>query len=350
MTWRRQLGSTVPRMRAVLCTEFAPLERLQLVEREQAPCSPGSVRIAITAAGVNFVDGLIVQGKYQLKPKLPFVPGGEVAGTVAEIGGGQPGADDADDADSRTLAVGDRVFASVGLAGGFASEAVIDARNVLRTPDALTDGQAATFMQSYMTARFALRDRAAATAGQWLLVLGAGGGVGLGAVDVGQAMGLQVIAAASTPDKRDEAIRHGAHYWIDSANEDIKARAREISGGDGVDLVYDPVGGAAGEQTLRALRDDGQFLVIGFASGQIPQLPANQVLLRNRRVTGVDWGGWAVKHPAANRELVWSLVDDIAAGRLHPVEPSARPMNEVADALRDQLERRVTGKSVLVPG
>ena len=331
-------------MRAVLCTEFASLGHLQLVEREPAPCPPGSVRIAVTAAGVNFVDGLIVQGKYQLKPKLPFVPGGEVAGTIAEIGGGPPVSDDAD-----TLAVGERVFANVGLAGGFASEVVVDARNVMRTPDAMTDGQAATFMQSYMTARFALRERAHAAAGQWLLVLGAGGGVGLGAVDVGQAMGLQVIGAASTADKRDEAVRRGAHHVIDSANEDVKVRAREISGGDGVDLVYDPVGGSAGEQALRALREDGQFLVIGFASGQIPQLPANQVLLRNRRVTGVDWGGWAVRHADANRELVRSLVDDIAAGRLHPVEPSTRPMDEVADALGDQLERRVTGKSVLVP-
>lgn len=334
-------------MRAVLCTEFAPLEHLQLVDRAPAPCPVGSVRIAVTAAGVNFVDGLIVQGRYQLKPKLPFVPGGEVAGTVAEIGGGKPSVGGTE---PHGLGVGDRVFASVGLAGGFASEVVVDARSVHHTPEALTDGQAATFLQSYMTARFALRERAHAMEGQWLLVLGAGGGVGLGAVDVGTAMGLRVIAAASTSAKRDEAASHGAGHVIDSSSEDVKARAREIADGDGVDLVYDPVGGTAGEQALRALRDDGQFLVVGFASGDIPRLPANQVLLRNRRVIGVDWGGWAVKHPTANRELVRSLVDDIAAGRLHPVEPNARPLTEVVEALRDQLERRITGKSVLVPG
>jgi NADPH2:quinone reductase len=337
-------------MRAVLCSEFAPLDHLQIVDREPQPCGPAQVRIDVTAAGVNFVDGLIVQGLYQVKPRLPFVPGGEVAGRISEIGsdvatGAGRGADGGVDG----FAVGDRVFASSGLAGGFATEAVVDARSVLHTPDNLSDGQAATFVQSYMTAVFALRSRAHARAGQWLLVLGAGGGVGLGAVDVGHAMGLRVIAAASTADKRSVAAEHGAEFVIDSSTEDVKARARELADGDGVDLVYDPVGGTAGEQALRALRDDGQFLVIGFASGQIPKLPANQVLLRNRRVTGVEWGGWAIKFPAENRALLDSLVVDIARGALHPVEPSAVPLGRVADALRSQLERGVTGKTVLVP-
>jgi NADPH2:quinone reductase len=325
-------------MRAVLCTEFAPLDRLQFVERESPPCGPGQVRIAVTASGVNFVDGLIVQGLYQLKPKLPFIPGGELAGTVSEVGEGVT-----------THAVGDRVFASAGLSGGFASEAVVPAAAAVPTPDQLTDTQAATFVQSYMTARFALEHRAHAQPGQWLLVLGAGGGVGLGAVDVGAAMGLHVIAAASTADKRDAALAHGAEQVIDTSTEDPKVRARELAGGDGVDLVYDPVGGTQGEQALRALRDDGQFLVIGFASGDIPKLPANQVLLRNRRVTGVDWGGWAVRNPEGNRAILDTLVVDIAAGRLHPVEPATVPLSRAADALRDQIERRVTGKTALVP-
>jgi len=325
-------------MRAVLCTEFAPLDRLQVVEQESPPCGPGMVRIAVTASGVNFVDGLIVQGLYQLKPKLPFIPGGEVAGTVAEVGEGVT-----------SVAVGDRVFASAGLAGGFASEAVVPAAAAVPTPDALSDAQAATFVQSYVTARFALEHRARAQAGQWLLVLGAGGGVGLGAVDVGSAMGLQVIAAASSADKRAAATAHGAVAVIDTTSEDAKVRARELAGGDGVDLVYDPVGGTAGEQALRALRDDGQFLVIGFASGDIPKLPANQVLLRNRRVTGVDWGGWAVHNRDENRAILDSLVADIAAGKLHPVEPAVMPLDRAADALRDQIERRVTGKVALVP-
>jgi NADPH2:quinone reductase len=246
-----------------------------------------------------------------------------------------------------SVGVGQRVFASVGL-GGFASEVVVDERRVTATPERMSDGQAATFMQSYGTAWFALHERARASAGQWLLVLGAGGGVGLAAVDVGREMGLRVIAAASTADKRSAAAERGAEALIDSSAEDVKARARELSGG-GVDLVYDPIGGPTGEQALRALREDGQLLVIGFASGAIPMLPANQVLLRNRRVTGVEWGGWVATHPAENREMLAEVVAAIEDGRLHPVEPVTYPLTDAGRALQDQLDRRVTGKVVLVP-
>lgn len=298
----------------------------------------------MTAAGVNYVDGLFVQGQYQIKPPLPFVPGNEIAGRISEVG-----------AEITSFAVGDRVFANVGL-GGYASEVVVDARRVQRTPSTLTDGQAATFTQSYMTAWFALHHRARATAGQWLLVLGAGGGVGLAAVDVGRAMGLQVIAAASSEAKREVALAKGAIAAIDTSSVDIKVATRELLrqvGGDappdGVDLVYDPVGGALGEQALRTLRDDGQFLVIGFAGGGIPQLPANQVLLRNRRVTGVDWGGWVARHQSENTAMLAEVVASIERDELHPVEPAEYPLDEVARALRDQLERRVVGKTVLVP-
>jgi len=178
-------------------------------------------------------------------------------------------------------------------------------------------------------------------------VLGAGGGVGLAAVDVGHALGMHVIAAASSADKRELAASRGATATIDTATEDVKTRAREISG-DGVDAVYDPVGGPLAEQCLRALRDDGQFLVIGFASGTIPQLPANQVLLRNRRVTGVEWGGWVAKHPDENQVLVGHVLAKIAAGELHPVEPTAYAFDDAATALADQQQRRVVGKAVLV--
>lgn len=324
-------------MRAVLCTEFGPLEQLSVVDRPALPCGPDDVRIAVTAAGVNFVDALFVQGLYQIKPPLPFTPGNEVAGRVAEVGSAVT-----------THAVGDRVLSNVGL-GGYASEVVVPARRALHTPDTLTDGQAATFAQSYMTAWFALHHRAKAHAGQWLLVLGAGGGVGLAAVDVGRAMGLRVIAAASTDDKRAAAVQRGAEAVIDSSGEDVKARAREIADGDGVDLVYDPVGGSQGEQALRALREDGQFIVIGFASGDIPKLPANQVLLRNRRVTGVDWGAWAGRNAAANQEMMAAALAEIAAGRLTPVEPVTYPLDDVAQALADQVNRKVTGKAALVP-
>lgn len=323
-------------MRVVSCSAFGPVQDLEIEERPQLPCGPGEVRIAVTAAGVNFVDALFVQGRYQIKPPLPFVPGSEFAGRVSEVG-----------ADVTAFAVGDRVFANGGL-GGYSSEIVLDARRVTATPASMSDGQAATFTQSYGTAWFALNNRAHATAGQWLLVLGAGGGVGLAAVDVGHAIGLRVIAAASSDEKRSAALERGAEATIDTTSEDAKVRAREISG-EGVDLVYDPVGGTQGEQALRALRDDGQFLVIGFASGDIPLLPANQVLLRNRRVTGVEWGGWVARHPAENAAMLADVLAAIGDGRLHPVEPVTYPLDRAADALQDQLDRKITGKTVLVP-
>ena len=324
-------------MRIVVCSAFAPLDQLTVEERESCACGADDVRIEVAAAGVNFVDALFVQGLYQIKPPLPFVPGSEVAGRVAEAGD-----------NVTTPRVGERVFANVGL-GGFASEVLVAARRVRTTPESMTDGQAATFSQSYMTAWFALRHRASAQPGQSLLVLGAGGGVGLAAVDVGHAIGLDVIAAASTAEKRDLALARGARSVIDSSCEDVKARARELAGGDGVDLVYDPVGGTQGEQALRALREDGQFLVIGFASGAIPKLPANQVLLRNRRVTGVDWGAWVNRNHEANDSMLTDVIASIRRGELSPVEPARYPLADAAVALRDQQERRVTGKAVLVP-
>lgn len=324
-------------MRVVSCNSFGPVDQLVVEERPSPEVAPGSVRIRVTACGVNFVDGLIVQGLYQLKPTLPFVPGGEVAGVVVEVGEGVA-----------THQVGDRVFATTGLSGGYAGEVVLPAFRAIHTPAAISDGQAATFVQSYCTAWFALHQRARAQAGEWLLVLGAGGGVGLAAVDVGRAMGLRVIAAASTADKREMALAHGAEAVIDTGSEDVKARAKELSGG-GVHLVYDPVGGDMAEAGLRSLRDDGQLLVVGFAAGEIPRLPANQILLRNRRVTGVDWGGWTVTHAAENAQMLADVVAAVAAGELHPVEPRTYPLTDVAEALTDQITRRVVGKSVLLP-
>jgi NADPH2:quinone reductase len=330
------MQATVGAMRAIVCQSFAPLDQLVIEERPSPALAAGQIRVRVTAAGVNFVDALLVQGLYQIKPPLPFVPGGETVGVVTELG------------DSVTeVAIGDRVLYTSGF-GGFATEMIAPANRVITVPASLTDGQAATFMQSYMTAYFALVKRAAMQPGQWLLVLGAGGGVGLAAVDVGRALGLQVIAAASSADKRNIAASRGAVATIDSSTEDVKARAKEISG-DGVDAVYDPIGGRLGEECLRSLREDGQFIVIGFASGEIPKLPANQVLLRNRRVTGVDWGAWVGRNPAENQALVLQVLARIAAGELHPVEPVSYPFDQAAQALADQQQRRVVGKAVLVP-
>ena len=323
-------------MREVVCRSFGPLEQLAIEERPSPELAPGQIRLRVTAAGVNFVDALIVQGLYQIKPPLPFVAGGESVGVVSELGAGVA-----------NVQLGDRVLVTSGI-GGFATEMVAPADRVLPVPASLTDGQAATFMQSYMTAYFSLVNRARMERGQWLLVLGAGGGVGLAAVDVGHALGLQVIAAASSADKRDMATSRGAVAVIDSSSEDVKLRAREISG-DGVDAVYDPVGGKLGEECLRALREDGQFIVIGFASGDIPKLPANHVLLRNRRVTGVDWGGWVSRNPEANQQMIRDALAMIVSGELRPVEPVSYPFEDAARALADQQQRRVVGKAVLIP-
>jgi NADPH2:quinone reductase len=249
------------------------------------------------------------------------------------------------------------MFASIGF-GGFASEVVVAPRQLVAIPDTLTDGQAATFMQSYMTGWYALRVRAGASAGDTMLVLGAGSGVGLAAVDIGAALGLRVIAAASTPEKRALAESRGAMATIDNSTLDaagIKDAAKAFAATfedradrGGVDLIYDPVGGEVGEVALRALGEDGQYLVIGFVAG-IPKLPANHVLLRNRRVTGVDWGAWVGRHQAENRALLAEVVDRIATGDLDPVEPVSYPLHDAARALRDLADRKVAGKVALVP-
>lgn len=326
-------------MRAVVCRTLGPLSDLVVEERPSPPLAPHQARVAVAAAGVNFVDALIVQGLYQIKPPTPFVPGGELVGQVVEIG-----------SDVTEVTVGDRVFAQT-MAGAFASEAIASAALLVKVPAELTDGQAATFLQSYLTAYFALARRARLEAGQSLLVLGAGGGVGLAAVDVGRALGLEVLAVASSDAKRALATQRGARAVIDSSDGDaaaVKNLAREMSGG-GVDAVYDPVGGDLAVECLRALRVDGQFLVVGFAAGTIPRLPANQILLSNRRVVGVDLGGWLAGHPADERPMVTELLELVVAGKLDPVEPTSFPLDRVAEVLAAQQGRQVAGKSVLVP-
>ena len=336
---------------AIECAEFGPIDDLRVVEREPMPLAAGQVRLAVSAAGVNFVDGLFVQGLYQIKPPTPFVPGGEVVGRITELG-----ADLADRVDGP--AIGDRVFANLGL-GGFASEVVVSPRQLVAIPDSLSDGQAATFMQSYLTGWYALTVRAGVSAGDTMLVLGAGSGVGLAAVDIGAALGLRVIAAASTPEKRTLAESRGAMATIDNSTLDaggVKDAAKAFAATfddradrGGVDLVYDPVGGEVGEVAVRSLGEDGQYLVIGFVAG-IPKLPANQVLLRNRRITGVDWGAWAGRNQDANRQLLADVVERIGVGDLDPVEPVSYPLVDAVRALRDLADRKVAGKVALVPG
>ena len=323
-------------MRAVVCNEIGPLENLVIEERPPLEPGPGQVVVAVEAAGVNFVDGLFVQGKYQIKPPTPFTPGGEVAGVVAAVGPGVA-----------STAVGDRVVCMTGL-GAFASHVLVSELQLLRMPDTVSFAQAASLIQSYATMLFTLTRRTQVAPDEWVLVLGAGGGIGLAAVDVATALGAKVIAAASTDAKLAAARGAGAVATINYETEDLKARARELSDG-GVDVVVDPIGGRQSEPALRALRVFGRFCVIGFASGPIPTIPLNQVLLNNRTVVGVDWGAWTFRDAAGNRALLAEMLAMVGDGRLHPPMPTERPLEDAAAVMAELLDRRIAGKVVLVP-
>ncbi|GAA4131329.1 NADPH:quinone oxidoreductase family protein [Actinomadura keratinilytica] len=315
------------RMRAVVCEEFG-----SVVVREQDPPEPGpgQALVDVAAAGVNYVDALLVHGRYQIKPPLPYVPGTEVAGTVAALG---PGADGP--------AVGTRVLVGC-FGGGFASQVAVPASALVPIPDHLDAPRAATFLQSHCTALFALRERGGLASGETVMVLGAGGGVGLATIKVATALGARVLAVASTPDKRELALAAGAEAAV--GPDDVKTSAREWSQG-GVDLVVDPVGGALADPSLRALREGGRYLVIGFASGEIPSLPLNQVLLRNRTVVGVDWGAWSLTHQAEQRALLDTALDLVT----DPVAPRTHPLDAAPTVLDDLLHRRTAGKIALIP-
>lgn len=323
-------------MRRIVCKEWGKPDLLELVEEVGAPPGDGQVLVSVEAAGVNFVDGLFVAGTYQIKVPPPFTPGSELAGTVREVGPGVEG-----------VAVGDRVLSSMGL-GAWADEVVVDAASVTRVPAGLDTAVAAALVQSYCTAWFTLTRRTSLADGEVALVLGAAGGVGLAAIDVARSFGATVIAAASTPEKCAVAMGQGASATIAYEDEDMKVRARELGGG-GVDVVIDPVGGRHSEQALRALRAGGRLAIIGFAAGDIPKLPTNQVLLNNRTVVGVDWGAWAMRNPGDQQALLAEVMAEVVSGRLHPPEPTRRPLADAPAVVQDLLDRKISGKVVLVP-
>lgn len=307
---------------------------------EEAPDprpGPGEVLVRVRAAGVSFADGLIVGGLYQVRPPLPFTPGLAVAGEVLATGDGVPGPPP-----------GGRVAGCwLGL-GGYATHRVLPAGEVVPLPDGVSYEVAATAAESYATVLFALTRRTSLRRGEWVLVLGAGGGIGLAAVDVAVSMGARVIAAASSQAKRTAALDAGAQAAVDYQAEDLKARVREITG-SGADVVVDPVGDRFAEPALRTLRGSGRYLVIGFAGGSIPRLPLNRVLLENRTVIGVDWGAWSRQDPAGNRALLVGLFGRVAAGALRPAAPATYPLERAAEALEALAGRRVTGKLALLP-
>ncbi len=327
--------STVRPVRRVVCSEYGPPASLQILEEPDPTAGPGRVVVAVDAVGVNYADALTVAGTYQIKIPLPFTPGMEMAGTIVELGDGVEG-----------LTVGDRVLGMT--FGAYASHVVVPASALTRVPDNLELHRAAGLVQSYCTMWFALTRRMTVEPGQTVLVLGAGGGIGLASVDVAAALGARVIAAASSAEKLDLARAAGATDVINYTTEDLKVRAKELSGG-GVDVVVDPVGGPMAEPALRATGWNGTFLVIGFAGGGIPKLPANLVLLNNRTLVGVDWGAWTGRDPAGQHALLDEILAAVAAGRLHPPEPHRARLDDAGAVLQALLDRQLVGKTVLVP-
>jgi len=323
-------------MRSIVCTEYGTEDNFVVEEAPTPEPGPGQVRVAVKAAGASFVDALQAAGKYQFAAQPPYVPGGEAAGVVDAVGDGVV-----------DWQVGDRVFASIGR-GAFADHVIAAQQQLIRLPDQIDLKVGASFLQVYGTAWFAFTKRTIVRPGEFVLVTGAGGGVGLAAIDVARLLGARVIAVASSDEKRALATEMGAESTIDPLTEDVKTRARELTDGAGIDIVYDVAGGDVSEPALRALRFDGRFLVIGFPGG-IAKVPLNLVLLNNRTVIGVEWGGWVPRNMEENRAMIADIVSAIAGGELHPVTPTERPLTDARAVLSELLNRQAAGKIVLVP-
>jgi NADPH2:quinone reductase len=322
-------------MRAVLCKAFGPPESLVVEDVAPLVAGPGEVVIRVRAASVNFPDVLIIENKYQLKPPLPFSPGSEVAGVVSSIGDGVT-----------HVKVGDRVMAILGY-GAFAEEAKTEARRVLALPAGMDDETAAAFGLTYATSEHALTDRGALQAGETLLVLGAAGGVGIAAIEIGKVLGARVIACASTDEKLAVCRAHGADELINYATDDLRERIKALTNGTGPNVVYDPVGGAYTELALRSIAWRGRLLVVGFAAGDIPKIPLNLTLLKGCAIVGVFWGEFTRREPQRFAESMQRLSRWYAEGRLKPHISARYPLERAGDALTKMANRDVTGKVVL---
>jgi|SRR6516164_7077079 len=325
-------------MRALLCRSLGSICNLEVAEMASPPLGPGQVRVGVRASGINFPDILMVEGKYQVKPELPFIPGLEVAGVVLECAAGVA-----------HVRPGDRVLAFARRGGGHAEEVVVPAAIVTPIPETMDFVTAAAFPVAYGTAHFALTHRGHLAVGETLLVLGAAGGVGLAAIEVGKLLGARVIAAASSPEKLAIARRHGADETINYAADDLRDQVRAFTDGRGVDVVFDPVGGDAFKHSVRCIAWEGRILVIGFASGEIPQVATNMILVKNFSVTGVVFGEHSSRFPDDTRRRLAKLLEAYAGGRLRPAVMRTYPLNDARAALEEMSNRRVAGKLVLVP-
>lgn len=324
-------------MRALLCTRHGPPGELELTDVPAPDLGAGEVRIGVEACGLNFPDVLMIAGRYQTQPPLPFVPGAELAGTVLETG-----------ADVTGLKAGQRVLAVTGH-GALAEQVCVDARRVLPIPDAMSAETAAGFFLTYGTSFHALRQRGRLERGETLLVLGAAGGVGLSAVELGSIAGATVIAAASSADKLAVAAAHGAAELIDYGRESLKERVMEITGGRGADVILDPVGGDLFDDCLRSIAWNGRILIVGFASGKIQQIPANLPLLKGCALVGVFWGRFVETEPETQAANARELLELFVAGRIDPHVSAVFPLERGAEALAELAARRAVGKIVVTP-
>jgi NADPH2:quinone reductase len=324
-------------MKAVLCTHFGTIDDLVLSDLPEPTPGPGEAVVRIKAAALNFFDTLIIAGKYQHKPPFPFSPAAEFAGVVEQIGPGVTG-----------VAPGDRVMGNIGW--GAAREAVaVPAQALVKVPDQLDFDRASGLTVTYGTTLYALRERAALKSGETLAVLGASGGTGLAAIEIGKIMGARVIACASSDDKLAFAREHGADETVNYAREDLRAALKLIGGEHGIDAVYDPVGGPYAEPAVRSLAWEGRYLVVGFAAGEIPKLPLNLVLLKSCDIRGVLWGSWVRREPAAQHALMSEIVRWCADGKLSAHVHAVYPLADIAAALKAIADRKVMGKIVIRP-
>jgi NADPH2:quinone reductase len=326
-------------MRAIACKELGKADKLVLdVNFPEPEISPNDVKISVKAAGLNFPDTLIIEGKYQIKPELPFIPGGECSGVVEAVGD-----------DVKDFKPGDKVI-TIGSHGCFAEKVVVPQQMVLPMPEDLSFTQAAGISMTYFTSYYGLKQRANLQAGETVLVLGAAGGVGITAVEIAKSMGATVIAAASTDEKLELAKSMGADHLINYTDVALKDKVKELTGGRGVDVVYDPVGGDFSEAALRCMAWNGRFLVIGFASGPIPQIPINITLLKGCSIIGVFWGAFAAREPEVNKQNVIELWQLFAEGKLNPVVTDVFPMERYEEAFNCLTGRKARGKVILEIG
>lgn len=324
-------------MRAVICKEWGPPESLSVEEVSSPEPGPGEIKIRIRAAGLNFPDVLMIQKKYQFQPQLPFIPGNEVAGEVMALGDGVI-----------QFNIGDRVSAFCNL-GAFAEQVIVNADAVQSMPENVSFEVAAAFSLTYGTSMHALKDRAVLQSGETILILGAAGGVGIAAIEIAKVMGARVIAAASSEERLATCRKHGADEVINYETEDLREAIKRLNENKPVDVIYDAVGGKFAEPAIRSLAWKGRYLIVGFASGEIPSIPLNLMLLKGSALMGVFWGEFAKREPNKNSDNIQQLAKWLNDGKLNPLISHKYKLEETPQAFIDLSNRKITGKAVIIP-